>query len=183
METRYIDKYRNATRPKSFIIKLLLEGTEGRHGFPTTEVCVNDISYWKDTVENKQTISIQVDDLTIDQELSIELLDKEKDDTVVEDDQIVKDKTLKLHKIYIDEVDIKNYIYKGKQIPIYHHEGQGPKEVIGYQLFFPGKWKLPYQNPPRQFFASYSSHEQLINSPEKTKIKNEWLDNLKKITA
>ena len=98
METRYINKYRNATRPKPFILKLMLEGTEGRHGFPTTEICVNDISYWKDTVENKQTISIQIDDVTVDQELSIELLNKEKDDTVIENDQIVKDKTLKLCK-------------------------------------------------------------------------------------
>ena len=39
---------------------------------------------------------------------------------LVIDDKIVKEKSLKINIIYIDEVDIKKYLYQGKQIPVYH---------------------------------------------------------------
>ena len=182
-ERKIIKKYASATRSKSFIIRLDLEGFKGRYDYPEVEICVNDKSLYKEIVEGKQTVDIRVDDLSVEHELSIELLYKDLLDTVLEGDEIVADKSLKFHKIYIDEVNIRKYVYQGKQIPIYHHEGQGPSEMIGNHLFFPGKWKLKYENPPRQYFAGWNGSLQKINSPEKVKTKNFYLDQLRNLMS
>ena len=74
--------------------------------------------------------------------------------------------------------DIKNYIYQGKQKPIYHYENQGPKYNVGDHLFFNGPWKLFYNNPATQFLAWYNGRGQKINSYEKQVLKNRYLDRL-----
>lgn len=106
------------------------------------------------------------------------MVDKLPKDTVVDNGQIIKDKTLKILKVSLDGIDIKHYIYKGKQKPIYHYKNQGPKITIGDQLFFNGKWKLYYKNPVILFLAEYHGKGQKINSFDKQKIKNMYLQKL-----
>ena len=180
----YISKYSEATRPKFFIIKLILEGSQGKHNdYPMVQICVNDKSLFYDYVEGQQTIEVEVNDLETAHTLSIEMTNKGQDDTLVEDGKITRDKFLKICKIYVDGVDIKQYVFQAKQKPIYHHKGQGPETVVGEHIFFPGPWKLQYGNPPRQYFATWSGSKQTINSPEKQKIKTHYLEEIKKLMA
>jgi len=144
-------------------------------------ICVNKHILFQDRIVGTQTLNLEVKDLSVNHTLSIELVDKTSNDTLVIDDKIVKDKSLKINKIYIDEVDIKKYLYQGKQIPVYHYEGQGPDVVTGDHLFFPGPWELNYRNPPRLFFANWSGLKQLINSKEKHKMKSDYLERLRNL--
>ena len=136
---------------------------------------LNNKIYFEDIVREQQSIRFTVDHLSTRNIISIEMMGKLPKDSVLNEGKIVKDKKLKIVKILLDDVDIKNYIYKGRQRPIYHHENQGPKTTIGDQLFFNGPWKLYYENPARLFLAHYHGCGQKINSPEKQAIKNRYL--------
>lgn len=162
---------------------MTLTGTQGKVDYPMVQICVNKKILFHDRIEGTQTLNLQVEDLNVNHTLSIELVDKTSNDTVVEDGKIVRDKSLQINKIFIDEVDIKQYVFQGKQLPVYHFEGQGPKVVTGEHLFFPGPWELTYQNPPRLFFANWSGHAQLINSSQKQKTKNDYLKKIKNLMA
>lgn len=143
---------------------------------------MNDKELYHNFVEGQQTIDLDVKNLDRMHTLAIEMTNKTSQDTLVDDDnKILADKFIKICKIYIDEVDIKNYLFEGKQKPIYHYDGQGPDEVTGDHLFFPGEWRLQYANPPRQYFAIWSGKFQMINLPEKQQIKKQYLKELYKI--
>jgi hypothetical protein len=180
-ERNIIEKYKQATRCKHFILSATLTGTQGKIDYPLVDIGVNNQSLFRDRITGTQTIDLEVKDLSVNHILSIEMVDKTPNDTLVEQGKIVKDKSLQINKIYIDGVDIKLYVYQGKQIPVYHFEGQGPEVVTGEHLFFPGPWELTYQNPPRLFFANWSGHAQLINSPAKQKTKNNYLKKIKNL--
>ena len=130
------------------------------------EICVNKNTLFRDKIVDTQTIDLAVKDMNVHHTLSIELVDKTPDDTLVVDGKITKDKSIKIEKIYIDEV---------------HYKDQGPEMIRGEHLFFPGPWELYYQNPPRLYFANWSGHSQLINSPAKQKTKNNYLTKIKNL--
>lgn len=154
---------------------MTLYGSEGRTGYPRVRVKVNRKIYFDDIVEGQRCIKFTVDHLSTRNVLSIEMIDKTADDTVLEEGKIVKDKKLRIVKVLLDDVDIKNYIYQGRQTPMYHHENQGPKTTIGDQLFFNGPWELYYENPVRLFLAQYHGRGQKIHSPEKWAIKDRYV--------
>ena len=182
-ERKLINKYRQATRCKHFVLSVTLTGTQGKTDYPVVEICVNNNTLFRDKIVDTQTVNLDVEDMSVHHTLSIELVDKTPDDTLVIDGEITKDKTLKIEKIYIDEVDIKGYVFHGKQLPVYHYKDQGPEMIRGEHLFFPGPWELYYQNPPRLYFANWTGHSQLINSPEKQKTKNNYLTKIKNLLA
>ena len=182
MEKRYyINKYSNATRAKSFILKLHLYGSKGKYDYPMVKICVNKKVFFHNKIENNQKLEMKVDDISKNQILSIELTDKNPRDTLVENGKIIQDKFLKINKIYIDDVDIKKYIINGTQQPKYHHANQGPKIVKGDHLFFQGPWELFYQNPPKQYFSNLSKLVQLISSEDKKKVKDSFLSKLQNL--
>ena len=149
-------KYRNATRPKSFVVKIHLDGSAGRRGYPTVSIGVNNRQYVKQTIEGQATIEFHVDSIRKRNILHIEMLDKTSKDTVVQghNAQIVQDMRIKIEKLFIDEIDMRNHIFKARQRPIYHTADQGPKVVNSDHIFFSGRWKLYFENPPRLFFAN-----------------------------
>lgn len=126
-------------------------------------------------MKEQQSIRFTVDQLSTRNIIGIEMIDKSPKDTVLDGGKIVKDKKLKIVKLLLDDINIKNYIYKGRQKPIYHYENQGPRITIGDQLFFNGPWKLYYENPARLFLANYHGRGQKIYEPEKQAIKNRYL--------
>tara|TARA_Y100000590_G_C15614826_1_gene975318 strand:- start:152 stop:721 length:570 start_codon:yes stop_codon:yes gene_type:complete len=182
MEKRYyINKYSDATRAKPFILKIHLYGNKGKYDYPMVKICVNKKVFFHNRIENNQKLEMQINDIRKKQILSIELTDKKPSDTLVENGKITKDKFLKINKIYIDDVDIKNNIFNGKQKPKYHYAKQGPKFVQGDHLFFQGPWKLFYQNPPKQYFSNLSKLTQLISSEDKKKVKDSFLKKLQNL--
>ena len=180
-KARYKEKYREHTRHKHTFLEIILVGTEGAMGYPRARICVNNKIYFDDDVEGVRTIEFKVNEIQHRNLLSIEMTNKSHKDTIVSGNMIVKDKFLEIQKICLDNVDIKNYIFKGRQQPIYHHDGQGPKRTVSEKLFFNGKWKLYYENPARIFLAKYRGAGQMINSPEKQAQKNKYLHDLKEI--
>ena len=103
------------------------------------------------------------------------MINKSPKDTVLDGGKIVKDKKLKIVKLLLDDINIKNYIYKARQRPVYHYENQGPRTMVGNQLFFNGPWKLYYENPAKLFLAHYHGRGQKIYEAEKQVIKNRYL--------
>jgi hypothetical protein len=156
----------------------MLQGTEGRHGYPRVRISVGKNIYFNDEIKNSQQIEFTVKEIKKRNVLSIEMIDKSSDDTVVKNGKIIKDKSLKIQKICMDNVDIKNYIYQGRQKPIYHKENQGPRINGTEHLFFNGPWKLFYKNPVTLFLAYYNGRGQKINSHEKQMLKNRYLERL-----
>ena len=182
MEKRYyIRKYIDATRHKHTIIKLKLLGSKGARDYPMTKICVNDKSYFHDQVVEEQIIEFTVNELQTENILSIEMTDKSPKDTEVKNSKIVSDKKLQICEIKIDGVNIRTYIFTGKQKPIYHYNNQGPEEVVSEHLFFQGKWELYYENPARQFFANLVGSKQAINSSSKQAVKNKYLTKLQNL--
>jgi len=153
----------------------VLNGSEGGTGYPRVEVMVNNRIYFNDIVEGQKDIRFTVEQLSIRNILSIEMTNKSSKDTLLHGDNIVKDKKLVIEKIVLDDVDIRNYIYRGRQKPIYHQKNQGPKFNVGDHLFFNGQWKLYYENPSRLFLASFHGKGQKINLPEKQETKNRYM--------
>ena len=43
----------------------------------------------------------------------------------------------------------------------------GPKVVNSDHIFFSGKWKLYFENPPRLFFANKTYSKALVSNPKK----------------
>lgn len=126
-------------------------------------------------MKEQQSIRFTVDQLSTRNIISIEMIDKSPKDTVLDEGKIIKDKKLKIVKLLLDDINIKNYIYKGRQRPVYHYENQGPRTTIGDQLFFNGPWKLYYENPVSLFLAHYHGRGQKIYEFEKQVIKNRYL--------
>jgi len=162
-------KYRNATRPKSFIVKLHLDGTAGRRGFPVVSTGVNGREYVKQIIEGQTTLEFVVDSIQKRNVLFIEMLDKTSKDTVIEghNAQIVADKRIKIEKLFIDDINLRNHIYDARQRPTYHTANQGPKVVSSDHIFFSGKWRLYFENPPRLYFANKTYSSALVNNPTK----------------
>ena len=168
-EWKQTAKYRNATRPKSFIVKIHLDGSAGRRGYPTVSIGVNNKQYVKQTIEGHSTIQFHVDSIRKRNVLHIEMLDKTSKDTMVQghNAQIVQDMRIKIEKLFIDEIDMRNHIFKARQRPIYHTADQGPKVVNSDHIFFSGRWKLYFENPPRLFFANKTYSKALVSNPKK----------------
>ena len=135
---------------------------------------VNNKIYFEKIVEQRQNIKFTIDEIKTRNIISIEMIGKVQKDTVLRGGEIIKDKNLKIEKILLDDVNIKNYIYKGRQRPVYHYENQGPQITKGNQLFFSGQWKLYFKNPARLFLAYINACGQKINEPEKQSIKNKY---------
>jgi hypothetical protein len=174
----YINKYKQATTPKPTVIKITLHGSEGRRGYPQVRISVNKKIYFDKVIDKVTKVKFTVKELSRRNILNIEMVNKSPKDTLVDNGKIVKDKFVRIRNIYLDNIDIKNYIYQGKQKPIYHYENQGPKYNVGDHLFFNGPWKLFYNNPATQFLAWYNGRGQKINSYEKQVLKNRYLDRL-----
>jgi len=132
-----------------------------------TEICVNDKSYFYNKVVEEQIIEFTVNELQTKNILSIEMTDKSPKDTEVKNSKIVSDKKLQICEIKIDDVNIRNYIFTGEQKPKYHHYNQGPEKVVSDHLFFQGKWRLYFENPPRLYFANKTYSSALANNPKK----------------
>ena len=182
-EKWYIEKYSDATRPKSFVIKLDLFGSKGAKDYPMVKICVNKHILFHDKVIENYTAEIPVKIFAKNQILSIELTDKTSNDTLIKNSKIVQDKFLKIRKIYLDGIDIKNYIYTARQKPLYHFENQGDKTVKGDHLFFQGPWKLFYQNPPKQYLTKIAKGKQLIKTDQKHLIVEKFMSKIQNLSV
>jgi len=153
METKYIkDKYKTSSRPKYYGGSLILNGEKGATGYPHVLVKVNNIEYYNGIVQDKRTINFTVDNLDKKQELTITMTNKSLNkDTVLKNGKIVMDKLVKIEKIVLDEVNIKEFIFEATYKPIYPFPVKTLSKVTA--LGYNGTWTLCYENSPVYYFA------------------------------
>ena len=104
-ERKLINKYRQATRCKHFVLSVTLTGTQGKTDYPVVEICVNNNTLFRDKIVDTQTVNLNVEDMSVHHTLSIELVDKTPDDTLVVDGKITKDKSIKILSIVFQTFD------------------------------------------------------------------------------
>ena len=113
---------------------------------------VNNTEYYNGIVQNKRTINFTVDNLDKKQELTITLINKSLNkDTVLKDGKIVMDKLVKIEKIVLDEVNIKENIFEATYKPIYPFPVKTLLKVTA--LGYNGTWTFCYENSPVHYFA------------------------------
>lgn len=115
---------------------------------PKAKVYVDDNLIFDSVVD--QPIKVKFNgDLTEDRhKLIIELYDKDKYQTVVKDDQIIKDQLLNIDAILFDEIDIQFLKHTlSKYFPV-QHSNEIPKEVTNcVNLGYNGRWELEFTTP------------------------------------
>ena len=165
METRYIKaKYKTSSRPKSYGASLSLTGEKGATGYPHVLIKVNNTEYYNGIVQDKRIIDFTVNELDKKQELTITLINKSPNkDTIVKDGKIVMDKLVKIEKIVLDEVDIKENVFEATYKPIYPEPWATQQREQGIELLpiismvtalgYNGTWTFCYENSPVYYFA------------------------------
>lgn len=92
------------------------------------------------------------------------MTNKIPNDTIIENKKIIKDKKLQIKKIFLDHIDIKDNKYLGRQKPLYHYKSQGPRTILTEWLFFKGKWRYYFENPPIYYFTKLRKYQSLLLS-------------------
>ena len=124
---------------------------------------VNNTEYYNGIVQDKRTINFTVDNLDKKQELTITLTNKSSNkDTVLKDGKIVIDKLVRIEKIILDEVNIREDIFEASYKPIYPEYWATQQREQGKELLsnisttilgHNGTWTLCYENSPVYYFA------------------------------
>ena len=188
METRYIkDKYRTNSRPRSYGASLVLNGEKGATGYPHVLVKVNNIEYYNGIVQDKRTINFTVDNLDKKQELTITMTNKSSNkDTVLKNGKIVIDKLVRIEKIILDEVNIREDIFEASYKPIYPESWATQQREQGKELLsnisttilgHNGTWTLCYENSPIYYFAQKRVAQSMFEiGPNKTYVDKKYLE-------
>lgn len=117
---------------------------------PKVKIYVDDILTFDGAVASKKIINWTRDLSEGKHKLVIELYDKNKYQTVVEDGKIIKDQLLNIEEISFDEIDIgylkhtlSNY-YPDKEV----YNGEVPLLVKNcINLGYNGRWELEFKTP------------------------------------
>lgn len=124
------------------LLRLKFSATEC-NGWPKLKFYIDDDLY-EDFIFKSPNAEIELPLSTLDgeHELSIELYDKTNNNTIIIDSKIISDQTVTLDKIFVDNVEVPNFIkYKG----IHYYHGQ---EHIQSLTWGPnGVWKLKFRTP------------------------------------
>ena len=106
---------------------------------PTCAIKINDTEVWNgiiDGTEDKPNVIKFNHQLEADKDYHLKLIRQGKDDaqTVVENDQIVKDQMLHIKAISIDEIDIGSLVYMGVYEPDYPEPWKSEQIKLGVDL-------------------------------------------------
>jgi hypothetical protein len=110
------------------------------NGVPSLRIKINNRIVWVGSVQPVITVDDSLDSGKVN--LMIEHYGKENSDTVVENDQIIKDKNCELDEVIIDEYNIEELKW------ISHYVGQDQNKIDGC-LFFGknGYWHFDFELP------------------------------------
>lgn len=97
---------------------IILEGGEGVHGYPEIIVKINNTILFQGIIIKKQTLHFNIVPTEFIQKLTIDFTNKLDLDTQIIENQITKDKFLKIESICLDQVSIDSWKYF-KYTPIY----------------------------------------------------------------
>lgn len=125
---------------------------------PKTKIFFDDALLWADAVKDKILLSfeVSVQDKT-KSTLCIELLDKKIDETVIKNNQIIKDQLLHINQIAIDKINLDYLIFTGKYKP--HYPDHMIQESLEQNtklpdtldkidtLGFNGLWSISFDHP------------------------------------
>ena len=129
---------------------------------PIAEVFLNDESFFKGEITNneKDPHVITFKKELIDEQtykVTIKLIDKKDNQTIVENGKIIKDQLLSIKFINIDEIDLGGLIYEGKYYPDYpepwasqqRQEGKNLPEFLTNvtTMGHNGRWELAFKTP------------------------------------
>jgi|TARA_B110000858_G_C17786749_1_gene467653 hypothetical protein len=112
--------------------------------------------------KQKTNISFDVDVKEGEHELAIERQNKTTKDTLLKNSKIIKDSTIDILDIVIDEISIEPLLDKAKFFPQYPEPWLSQQKQIGKEppvahdycrtLHHNGKWKLNFANPVHVWF-------------------------------
>jgi radical SAM superfamily enzyme YgiQ (UPF0313 family) len=133
--------------PQDIEVSLTLTGTKGLD-YPIVDIQINQDIHRSILVEETQTFTFQVKKRARNM-IKISLRNKSPNDTIVQDDKIIDDKTVKIKQLLIDEVRL-------QQPTLYM---QGRSKTSDYQRFKhdalyynDSTWSFYFKNPVNPYF-------------------------------
>lgn len=115
---------------------------------PKAKVYVDDNLIFDNTVDQPITVKFNGELTEGKHKLIIELYDKDKYQTILENGEIVKDQLLNIDAIIFDEIDIQFLKHSlSKYFPI-QHSNDIPEELTNcVNLGYNGRWELEFTSP------------------------------------
>jgi hypothetical protein len=129
---------------------------------PIAEIFINDHSHYKSEIKSTEDNPTRIEfEHTLEENkkynLKIVRSNKSKGQTVLENDEIIKDQTLHIKSIEIDEIDIGALVYEGLYTPEYPEPWATQQKKIGNELpksfknvttmGHNGHWELQFTSP------------------------------------
>ena len=141
------------------IIKLIVYGNEGRHGFPNIDIRLNKDILFAGTIQGKQVLEFSILPNRIKNLFSISFINKAEDDTMVEDGVITKDKYIQLQHIEFDDIPLDSLKYF-RYCPDYPQGylqmvSNPPKVTYTDFLSFNGRVTIYFEPPVGPYLAKH----------------------------
>lgn len=142
---------------------------------PRYKISINDTVYTEDFVKEEYVIDA-INDVSHDISLRIEFIDKNPEDTIVENGNIVKDKSFELDGISIDGYDFEELIWQSNY---YANDGK----VYPSCLFFgpSGYFEIKFHQPILHWILE-SRHKLTGNDPDWERDYNYYQESCKLLT-
>ena len=125
---------------------------------PQVKVDINNDVVWDGTVINIETIKYEKEILSEEEvKLNITLYNKQNDQVILKDGKVIKDQTIHIKRVEIDEIDIEDLIWEAEYTPIYDPvwydeqvaDGNSPPQVTKntQSMGINGTWCLTFKEP------------------------------------
>lgn len=136
----------SSASPNDIEIEISCEGTESSN-WPTVDIQINNTHYHNIEIQGLQTLKYLVSDCQRRNLVKITLTNKTQNDTIVENDVIVKDKSVKLIEFKIDGVRVDaDQLYMDGRVKV---NGQRVKQN---GLYKNSTYTFYFENPVHKFF-------------------------------
>lgn len=157
--------YLNPKKPHSHKLHLVCIGTEGRHGWPILEVRRNKELVMQQEIVSETVLKILVPNDCRRNLFEFELLNKQPDDTIVEDGNILADKQIIIKNLQLDKANFTQIERFTRYYPIWPEDFEHkPRSIQSSTLSFNGVMKLYYTNPPLEYFKKFK-HQGYFDQP------------------
>jgi hypothetical protein len=145
-----------------YTVDLELFGSKGATGYPDVKITANKEILFQGTIKEIQNFQFSINPTQTRQMFRVEFLNKNENDTVVKNDQIIQDKFVQIKKLSIDQLNLEPTKYF-RYAPVYNqgYLDYNPDPVkILYTDFlgFNGAVKVYFEMPVLNYFARTYFH-------------------------